>query len=62
MVEKHWGNDQWTNQRYWQDWACKTQDEQNTTQKPKKMNNYIHILSYYKLFIYINLCLKCNFG
>jgi hypothetical protein len=39
MVEKHWGNDRWTNQRYWQDWACKTQDEQNTTQKPKKMNN-----------------------
>jgi hypothetical protein len=35
------GNKEWTIQRNWQHWAHKTQyeNEQNTTQKTKKMSN-----------------------
>jgi hypothetical protein len=39
--ENRRGNKEWTIQRNWQHWAHKTQyeNEQNTTQKTKKMSN-----------------------
>ena len=37
--EKPRGNQIWTNQRYWQHWAHKTQDEDKQNTKHSKMNN-----------------------